>query len=127
VICQRIMKQELRHYAFYNTHAKRRLAKSAAARKLATHALKLAWVPVGQGMCSEDDARHAIRFLFDGLDGRAITAIEKKVQTLPGLEWFDLFTKYAERGPLTAAPSAWFNHRRGERRTGPQPTVADMM
>ncbi len=108
VICQRIMKQELKHYAFYNGHAKRRLAVSKTAQALATQALKLAWVPVGQGMCSEDDAHHAIRFLFDGLDGDAIAAIEKKVQTLPGLEWFDLFTKYAEKADLRAAPSSWF-------------------
>jgi hypothetical protein len=112
VICQRIMKQELKHYAFYNTHAKKRLAVSKTAQKLATQALKLAWVPVGQGMCCEEDAHHAIRFLFDGLDGDAIAAVEKKVQTLPGLEWFDLFTRYAEKADLRAAPKSWFSPAR---------------
>jgi len=111
VICQRIMKQELKHYAFYNTHAKRRLQASPAAQRLATTALKLAWVPVGQGMCSEDDACHAIRFLFDGLEGDAIRSVEAKVQTLPGLEWFDLFTKFAHKNRIGAAPRSWFPAR----------------
>jgi hypothetical protein len=119
VICQRIMKQELKHYAFYNTHAKRRLAESAVARRLAAEALKLAWVPVGQGMCSEEDACHAIRFLFDGLEGDAIAAVERKVRTLPGLEWFDLFTKYAEKNRIRAAPRAWFSPAASVRAASP--------
>ena len=111
VICQRIMKQELRHYAFYAAHAKKRLLALPRAQKLATLALKLAWVPVGVGMCSEDDAVHAIRFLFDGVDGEAIKTVEKKVQSLPGLEWFDLLTKFAEKHDIHAAPKGWFPKR----------------
>src|SRR5262245_12672512 len=96
VICQRIMKQELRHFAFYNQQAKRRLAASVATQRLTTAALKIGWTPVGDGMSSKEEVCHAIRFLFDGADGTAVRAIEDKVRDLPGLEWFDMFTKFAD-------------------------------
>jgi rubrerythrin len=121
VICQRIMKQELRHYAFYNAQAKRRLAASESARRLATHALKLAWTPVGDGMCKKEDSCHAIRFLFDGIDGDAIPLIEKKVRELPGLEWFDLFTKFAVTHDLHTPPTSWMPRARAPQQ---QPSVA---
>ncbi len=108
VICQRIMKQELRHYAFYTAQAKRRLGASIGAQRVTTKALKLAWTPVGDGMCAKAESCHAIRFLFDGLDGTAIGQVERKVRDLPGLEWFDLFTKFARDHDLHRAPASWF-------------------
>ena len=107
-ICQRIMKQELRHYAFYREHAKRRLQRDPMTAKIVSAALKLAWTPVGDGMCSKEDVLHTIRFLFDGLDGKAIARVDQKIRELPGLEWFDLFTKFAERHDIRRAPDAWF-------------------
>src|SRR3954454_14311287 len=96
VICQRIMKQEMRHYTFYRHQAARRLESSALARQVASYALKVGWTPVGDGMSPKADVIHAIRFLFDGLDGTAIARIEDKMRSLPGLEWFDLFTRFVE-------------------------------
>ncbi len=113
VICQRIMKQELRHYAFYREHAKKRLD-TKGAQKLATIALKLGWTPVGDGMSKKEDVCHAIRFLFDGKDGQAIPRIEEKIRELPGLEWFDLFTRFVEQYGIDRAPTSWFNQRRVE-------------
>jgi hypothetical protein len=114
VICQRIMKQELRHYAFYREHAKRRL-QTPAAQKLTTYALKLGWTPVGDGMSKKEDVCHAVQFLFDGRHGTAIDRIEQKVRELPGLEWFDLFTRFAEQYDIPAAPTAWYQReKRGE-------------
>jgi hypothetical protein len=107
-ICQRIMKQELRHYAFYKEHAKRRLQKDRTTQKVNAAAVKLGWTPVGDGMCPKEEVVHAIRFLFDGLDGTAIHRIEQKVRELPGLEWFDMFTKFAERHDIRRAPDSWF-------------------
>jgi hypothetical protein len=108
VICQRIMKQELKHFAFYREHAKRRLTRSKSAQRLVSTALKLAWTPVGDGMCPREESIHAIRFLFDGLDGSVCDAIDKKTRELPGLEWFDLFTKFARTNNIRKAPAAWF-------------------
>jgi len=107
-ICQRIMKQELRHYAFYREHCKKRLLADTTTQKVVSTAAKLGWTPVGDGMCPKEEAVHAIRFLFDGLDGTAIPRIENKIRELPGFEWFDLFTKYAERHNIRRAPDAWF-------------------
>lgn len=107
VICRRIMKQELKHYAFYREQAERRLSASKAARIITSRALKLAWTPVGEGMCPRAESIHAIRFLFDGIDGQAIGAVEAKIRQLPGLEWFDLFTTYARTHHIRSAPRAW--------------------
>lgn len=114
VICQRIMKQELRHFAFYGSQARRRL-RDDFAQRLATWALKLGWTPVGDGMSPKSEVCHAIRFLFDGLDGDAIPAIERRVRELPGLEWFDLFTRFAERYDIRRAPASWYARPRRPR------------
>lgn len=108
IICERIMKQEMKHYAFYKDHAKRRLAASTWAQKVTSYALKLAWTPVGDGMCEKSDTHHAIRFLFDGIDGDAAARIDSKMRELPGLEWFDLFTKFVRDQNIRKAPDSWF-------------------
>jgi rubrerythrin len=115
VICQRIMKQELRHYAFYREHAKKRL-QTESAQRLTTYALKLGWTPVGDGMCKKEDVCHAVRFLFDGKHGKAIERIEKKVRELPGLEWFDMFTRFAEQHDIQKAPASWYTQAKREDR-----------
>lgn len=108
VICQRIMKQELRHYTFYRDQAARRLAASRRAQQVVSYALKVGWTPVGDGMSPKADVAHIIRYLFDGYEGAAIARIESKVRALPGLEWFDLFTKYARQHDIRRAPREWF-------------------
>jgi hypothetical protein len=123
VLCERIMKQELRHFAFYREHARKRLAASRSAQRLTTYALKLAWTPVGDGMSERADVCHAIRYLFDGADGTAIRAIERKVRELPGLEWFDLFTRFVERHDIRRAPASWAPRRRAASAVAP-PAVA---
>jgi len=124
-ICQRIMKQELRHYAFYREHAKRRLERDAMTRKVVSNAVKIGWTPVGDGMCPKEDVVHIIRFLFDGLDGTAIARIEEKIRDLPGLEWFDMFTKFAERHGIRRAPASWLpKNLRAKNEPAAQPTTA---
>jgi len=111
VICQRIMKQELKHMAFYKDQAKRRLARSKRNQQVTTAALKLAWTPVGDGMCEKDDSVHAIKFLFDGIEGPYCDLIDQKMRELPGLEWFDLFTKFVKDHNIGKAPDSWFPRR----------------
>jgi rubrerythrin len=110
VMCQRIMKQELRHYAFYRHHARHLLA-NPVAQRVASAALKIAWTPVGNGMCPHEESCHALSFLFDGVDGTAIPNIEAKVRELPGLEWFDMFTRYVQQNGVRRAPAAWIPRR----------------
>jgi rubrerythrin len=116
-ICQRIMKQELRHYAFYREQAKRFLQRSSSAQRFTSFALRLAWTPVGDGMCSKDDVCHAIRFLFDGMDGTAVEKIERKIQELPGLGWFDLFSGFVTRHNIRRAPASWMPQAEPQRST----------
>jgi rubrerythrin len=113
-ICKRIMKQELRHYAFYKEQAKRFL-QDPAAQRFTSFALKLAWTPVGDGMCPKDETYHAIRFLFDGMDGKVVEKIEQKTRELPGLGWFDLFTRFVKQHNLRRAPLSWMPHAQQRR------------
>ncbi len=106
-ICSRIMKQEAKHFAFYFQQARARLAESAMGRKLAQVLLPRIWTPVGDGMSPTEEAHHALRYLFDGAEGEVIPAIERKIGTLPGLEGFDIFTRYVERAGLKRAPAEW--------------------
>jgi hypothetical protein len=121
VICQRIMKQELKHFAFYYQHCRRRLAASEKTQKVVSRALKIGWTPVGDGMSPTPEAVHAIRFLFDGKDGTAIGNVEKRIRELPGLEWFDLFTTYAEKHDIRAAPREWLPAKRAGARIEARP------
>jgi hypothetical protein len=102
------MKQELKHYAFYKEHARKRLVDSPRAQQVTTYALKLAWTPVGDGMCDKEDSARVIQHLFDGLDGHVCDLIDRKTRELPGLEWFDLFTRFARDHKIGKAPKEWF-------------------
>lgn len=111
-ICRRIMKQELRHFSFYYHQAEERLRDSRFAQVLTSRTLKLAWTPVGDGMSAKEDVAHALQFLFDGAEGTAVASIEKKIRALPGLEWFDLLSKYVSQNGIRRAPESWFDRAR---------------
>ena len=121
VICQRIMKQELKHFAFYFQQARKRLAASKKTQAVVSRALKLGWTPVGDGMSPTEEAVHAIRFLFDGRDGAAIGHVERRMRELPGIEWFDLFTKYVVKHDIRTAPREWLPAKRGGARIEARP------
>lgn len=110
VMCERIMKQELKHFAFYYQQARKRLGESEMAHKLASFALRTAWTPVGDGMSGKDEPIHVLSFLFDGYEGDDVAAIEKRIRELPGMEWFDLLTKYCKHHNIGKAPPEWFAH-----------------
>lgn len=113
-ICQRIMKQEIKHYAFYRDQAYKRLVNDPASQKLTSWALKTGWTPVGDGMSSKEDVNHAIQFLFDGQDGDAVDKVDRKMREMPGLEWFDLFRKFTVKQGIGRAPDSWFPRPRSE-------------
>lgn len=105
-VCRRIMKQELRHFAFYKDQARKRL-QSKRAQRVTTAALKIAWTPVGDGMSPKSEVYHALQFLFDGMHGSAANKIDQRVRELPGLEWFDMFSKFVVKHQIPRAPDAW--------------------
>lgn len=113
-ICQRIMKQEMKHFTFYRDQAYKRLKDSPRSQQITSAALKLGWTPVGDGMCAKEDVLHSIRFLFDGYDGDAPGKIDRKMREMPGLEWFDLFTKFCKEHDIRSAPDTWYPIPRSE-------------
>lgn len=107
-ICERIMKQELKHFSFYYQQAQQRLSQRKAAQLLTKAVLQASWTPVGAGIVANSEIQHTIRFLFDGMHGPIIPKIEAKIRELPGQFHFNLFTKYARKHQLAAAPVQWF-------------------
>jgi len=91
-LLKRIGQQETRHTAFYATQARKRLEKSALARKLTRLALAKAWRPVGSSISEEEDLDHVMKHLFDGADGLAeIRRIDTNIAKLPGMEGLTIF------------------------------------
>jgi hypothetical protein len=103
-LLRRIMRQEGRHIDFYALGARRRLAASAAARRITRFALRRYWAPVGSGVMPDSELRFLVNHLFGGAEGRAATQrIDRLVGRLPGLEGLHLAE--AALDDLTGPPS----------------------
>jgi rubrerythrin len=83
----RIIKDERRHFAFYRSQARRRLAASSQARRVTRWALGRLWAPVGTGVRPQVETDFVIAHLFGGEDGLvAAKEIDASMGELPGLE-----------------------------------------
>ena len=83
----RIIKQETRHVAFYNSQARERLARSRKAQRITRFALERAWNPVGSGVMPEDEVVFMLSYLMGGAEGRAeARKIDQKIDSLAGLQ-----------------------------------------
>lgn len=95
VLCDRIARQERRHFAWYFNSAREQLAHSRGARWLARKILELNWVPVGAGVKSRDEVNRLFSILFPGDTGRKLVReVDTKISTLPGLEGIRLMEPY---------------------------------
>jgi rubrerythrin len=93
-VMSRIIKDERRHFSFYFNQA-RRMLQDPAARRITSFLVRHFWTPVGSPVRGDADARRICAFLFPGADGRArLTEMDGMIARLPGLEWFDLGTRY---------------------------------
>lgn len=98
VLCDRIAKQERRHFAWYFNHARELLAESSGARVLARKLLEFNWVPVGAGIKNPDEVKRLFSILFPAESARKIVReIDGKMGTLPGLEGIKLMEPYFEK------------------------------
>jgi rubrerythrin len=99
LLCQRIAKQERRHFAWYFRRAQRVLRGSKRARFLTRQALRLNWVPVGAGVHTEAEVVRLFRALFyPETSARAVMEqIDRRIETLPGLSGLGLMCRYFER------------------------------
>jgi hypothetical protein len=98
VLCERIARQERRHFAWYFNHARELLLESSGARLLARKLLELNWVPVGAGIKNPDEVKKLFLTLFPGEIARKIVReIDSKMGTLPGLEGISLMEPYFQK------------------------------
>ncbi|MBI3540702.1 MAG: ferritin-like domain-containing protein [Deltaproteobacteria bacterium] len=98
ILCQRIAKQERRHFAWYYNSAKERLEKSASARRVTRMLMKLFWSPVGAGVKSNEEVVKLIVTLFPGAKGEAMSQdIDAKLSSLPGLEGLELMGGFIKK------------------------------
>lgn len=98
ILCDRIAKQERRHFAWYFNHARELLIESSGARLLARKLLEFNWVPVGAGIKSPEEVKRLFSILFPAESARKIVReIDDKMGTLPGLEGIKLMEPYFEK------------------------------
>jgi hypothetical protein len=102
LLCERIAKQERRHFAWYFNSAHTLLERSPKAQRLTARLLKLNWVPVGAGVHTPEQVQRLFRILFYPRDQAAqiVRDIDGKIATLPGLEELSLMQRYFARAGL---------------------------
>ena len=98
VLCERIAKQERRHFAWYFNHAKSELSDRRFAQQLTYALMKFNWVPVGAGVKPTEDVVRLFNFLFPGDDAAEVAdKIDEKMGTLPGLHGIELMRPYVNK------------------------------
>jgi len=93
-VLARIVKDERRHFSFYFNQARRRLIHPAA-RFFTAALVRHFWTPVGSRVRGDADMRRICAYLFDDQYGeRRLAEHDSMIARLPGLEWFDLASRY---------------------------------
>jgi len=86
-VLNRIIKDERRHFAFYRAQARRRLARSASARRVTRWAMERLWAPVGTGVRPQEETDFAVTYLFGDAEGLvAAKEMDATLGELPGME-----------------------------------------
>jgi hypothetical protein len=110
-LLSRIIKDERRHYAFYFNSAKEWLAENEKAQRMDRWMLNRFWVPVGQGVKTQEQVDALALYLFDDEQGEEeLLGIDEKIGRLPGLSGIKLMSKalYAARERRRVNPEwAW--------------------
>jgi hypothetical protein len=105
----RIIKDERRHFSFYFNQA-RRMLQDPSARRLTAFLVRHFWTPVGSPVRGDADAHRICGFLFPGDEGRRrLAEMDGTIARLPGLEWFDLGTRYCFVRDAKAPEASAFN------------------
>lgn len=88
-ICERIIKDERRHFSFYFNQAKLRL-EDPLSRRLTRLLVDRFWTIVGSGVKPAEDVDFVVRMLFGGPEGRKVaSAMDLIMHALPGFEGFN--------------------------------------
>ena len=84
-LLSRIIKDELRHFAFYRAQARLRLARSRQARSVARWAMEHLWAPVGTGVRPQAETDFVVVSLFGDEEGLAAAReMDATISELPG-------------------------------------------
>jgi hypothetical protein len=90
----RIIKDERRHFAFYFNSAKEWLTDNEKAQRMDRWMLNRVWVPVGQGVKTQEEVDALALYLFDDEQGEEeLLALDEKIGKLPGLAGIKLMSK----------------------------------
>jgi hypothetical protein len=90
----RIIKDERRHFAFYFNSAKEWLTDNQKAQRVDRWMLDRIWVPVGQGVKTQEEVDALALYLFDDEQGEEdLINLDTKIGKLPGLSGIKLMTR----------------------------------
>src|SRR6202521_1977393 len=93
-LLSRIIKDERRHFAFYFNSAKEWLTGNEKAQRMDRWMLNRVWVPVGQGVKTQEEVDALALHLFDDeLGEEELLNLDEKIGKLPGLPGIKLMTK----------------------------------
>lgn len=97
-LCNRILKQEARHFSWYWVSAREKLAVSVRAQRLVRWILSRFWTPVGVGVKTGGEAYLLLTLLFPGeLCRKTAREIDDKIAALPGLDRLTLLQDFTDK------------------------------
>lgn len=97
-LCDRIAKQERRHFAYYYNAARERLEGRRFSQRVVRFLFDRFWTPVGGGVKSEAEIAEMVAALFPAGRLEAVMGqIDERFARLPGMDGFDVGRRYAAR------------------------------
>jgi rubrerythrin len=106
-LCRRIAKQERRHFAWYYEASRERLTGQRFAQKAVRKVFELLWTPVGSGVKTPAQVAGLIARLFPGQRIYDVFGhIDHRMGLLPGLDGFDVCSRYADKVQTMLPPEA---------------------
>lgn len=113
-LCDRIAKQERRHFAWYYQTAREHLSQSRFDQRFVRFIFERFWTPVGAGVKSDDQVARLMTGLFSKGDLELAAAeVDQRMGKLPGMAGFDVVGRWAQQlfrrlpafGALPASPT----------------------
>ncbi len=104
ILCERIAKQERRHFAWYYNAARDHLGRSRFSQRFVRFMFERFWAPVGGGVKSDAQIASMVSALFprDALVD-VTSSLDHRMARLPGMEGFAVMQRWA-RGAQRLAP-----------------------
>jgi hypothetical protein len=119
----KLARDERKHFSFYFHQAEKRLTGGGwFAQKLCAYTIRKFWEPVGIGVGEPGTLQLITSFLFGDPESRdEFLAVADTIRKLPGMEWFDMTTRFRESALADyakMAPAEFERHRAADRALG---------